>query len=83
MLLVNDAKKQKFLKRITKMEIDEFNAFDIGQHYLKLQGTGMEDKDIGEALRRFVKLNAPLVAFEGRAVYGVELAKVEDEEENG
>ena len=51
---------------------EEFNAFDIGKHYLMLQAIGVKDEDIGKPLRRFVEAFAPLVAFDGNVAFGVD-----------
>ena len=38
--------------------MSDFNAFDIGQHYIDLRTGGVPDKEIGRHLRRFIHCNA-------------------------
>lgn len=65
------------------MIIEEFNAFDIGQQYLKLQDSGVPDADIGGYLRRFVETLAPLIAIEnGNIGFGVETERCEKEQDD-
>lgn len=37
------------------MPIREFSHFDVGNHYIKLLAEGVDDKDIGECLRRWAE----------------------------
>ena len=68
------------LKAVFKTDINDFDAFDIGQHYLKLQEVGTKDEEIGGALRRFVEDFAPLVAGEKSVIYGVKCESIRKEE---